>query len=159
MKKVIMSVILLILLTTISIVTGNQQKDIYFDTKGNTGHLIYMEQYYSLNNSNNSLTLEDERIYFDGVINNSKITFMIIRPLDKNRNPYSESMIKAIATLDGKTILYTWYNYANPNNATTKITNEVKGHNQDTIIGLVIIIVAFLLAILSVRKIIKKRKK
>ncbi|MDD3474374.1 MAG: hypothetical protein PHP08_00540 [Candidatus Dojkabacteria bacterium] len=132
-----------------------QQKDIYLDTKGQTGRLIYTEQYYTVD-SNNNLTLDQGRIYFDGVINNSKITFTIIRPLDSNGNRYPESKVLAIATLDGRTILYTWYA---EDKSSTSIQRDISTI-QMVGLGTVIIIIAFVIFLLikTVKRIMRKQE-
>lgn len=166
MKKVLMIAIIMLLISAISMAKGSasQEKDIYLDTGGKLGYLIYMEQYYTLDNNN--LTIEQSRIYFDGVINNSRITFMIIRPLDKQGNQYPENRIRALATLDNVTILNTWYSSGKDVKSkignSSEVTNNLNNHNQEVgnapLVGLTTIIIILLLLIYLIRIVIKKLK-
>ncbi len=87
------------------------------DTGGNTGNLVYRELYYK-DNGSGYLTFDTGRIYFNGTINSSKIKINILRPLDRSGKPYPDSRIKAVATLDNKTIINTWYKTNKPKNST-----------------------------------------
>lgn len=151
-RSAILIMILLSLLTT-SIVVGSQEKDIYLNTGGKIGHLIYIEQYYSTSD-NNTINLEQERTYFDGAINTSKVKFMVIRPLDKQGNQYPENKIRTIATLDSVTILNTWYT---TDNITT--TEKTQATGTMRLIGLATIIAVLLMCICLIKLVLKKRKK
>lgn len=157
MKKRTLTIVMLlsILATLASNASASQEKDIYLDTRGQIGHLIYEEYYYSVNN--NTLIIDKALTYFNGTINNSRITFMITRPLDKQGNQYSDDRIRAIATIDNVTILNTWYSIQNK----TENLNEVK-NNKDLgnapLIGLASIIGVLMLIILLTRILIKNLK-
>jgi hypothetical protein len=94
--------------TTNTTAPAGQKAIVVLDMNNKTGNLVYKEEYYSLNNSG-GLQFDKARIFFRGNVNLSRLKMQIIRPLDGNGNYYNESMIKAIATLDNKTILNAWY--------------------------------------------------
>lgn len=112
MKKYIALIMILLLsiptLSQDSIHEDKQSKTILLDTNGNIGHLIYEEQYFSKNETG-YLIIEQDRIYYNGDINQSKVRLSILRPLMKDGNPYPENQIKAIAFINNETILNTWY--------------------------------------------------
>ena len=87
------------------------------DTGGNTGHLVYRELYYK-NDGSGNLTFDTGRIYFNGTINSSRIKIQILRPLDSSGKPYPDSRIRAVATLDNKTIINGWYKTNKQENST-----------------------------------------
>ncbi len=156
MNKIILNIIaLLMLLPTIStsLAIQPQEKDIYLDTGGKLGHLIYMEQYYIKDNTNN-LTLDESRIYFDGMINNSKITFLIIRPLDKQGNRYSEDQVRALATLNNNTILNTWYT-----SDIISIETETSNNGTERLIGIITIVLSLMIGIFLIRFALRNKKK
>lgn len=116
MKKFIILLAAVLILSTNAAASENNSKKvpvtITIDTGGNTGHLVYKELYYKKDGSGN-LTFDTGRIYFNRSINSSKIKIEILRPLDGSGKPYPESYIKAVATLDNKTILNNWYKAKN----------------------------------------------
>ncbi len=152
-KIMIYTSIILMFLPMVSLAIQSQEKDIYLDTGGATGRLIYTEQYYS-KNITNSLILEESRTYFDGTINNSKITFLIIRPLDKQGNRYEENQIRALATLDNKTILNTWYT-----SKSKVLSSQTSDNKTDRFIGILVIITVFLVFLFLLRLTMKKMRK
>ena len=51
-RLILIAAVLLLLIPAVSMAIGSasQEKDIYLDTGGKLGHLIYTEQYYSADN-------------------------------------------------------------------------------------------------------------
>lgn len=121
MKKVfILFAVLLILLANAAAQENNSKTipvTITVDTGGNTGHLVYTELYYK-NDGSGNLTVDTGREYFNRTINSSRIKIPILRPLDSSGKPYPDSRIKAVATLDNKTIINTWYKTNKQKNST-----------------------------------------
>lgn len=113
------------------------------DTGGNTGHLVYKELYYKDDGSGN-LTFDTGRTYFNGTINSSKIKIQILRPLDISGKPYPDSRIRAVATLDNKTIINGWYKTNKQKNSTDNgdpaETKKTPGFEAMAALGLISLI-------------------
>ncbi len=76
------------------------------------GHLIYMEEYYSKNDSDpNKVKLVNKVIYYNGTMTNNTLTLKIKRPLNSNGERYK--YIKAVAYIDNKKELNSWFKYKN----------------------------------------------
>lgn len=131
----------------------NQQTAIYFDTKNRTGHFVYKEEYY-IKDDSGGLKLDKTRKYFDKDINISRIKLMIKRPLDASGMPYDGSLIKAIATLDNKTIMNDWYRDTPKNSNSTKPAS-----NKNLGLGVSVIGILSLFVGVVVLLYLRKRKK
>lgn len=98
--------------------------NISLDTDNRTGHLVYTELYYSVNSSGN-LTYDTGRKYFEDNITSPRIRMQILRPLDKSGKPYPDNRIRAVATIDNKTILNKFYKINKPaNTSSSKAAND-----------------------------------
>ena len=130
MKKIFILFAAILILSANAAAQENNSKTtppitITVDTGGNTGHLIYTELYYK-NDGSGKLTVDTGREYFNRTINSSRIKMNILRPLDSSGKPYPDSQIKAVATLDNKTIINTWYKTNKQNNSTNDPIDEKK---------------------------------
>lgn len=69
------------------------------------GHLIYLEEYYSRNGS--KLKLDSRIVYYNNTMTNNTLTLKVKRPLNKNGDQYE--FVKAIAYIDNKKELNSWF--------------------------------------------------
>uniref|UniRef100_A0A6M3M8R9 Uncharacterized protein n=1 Tax=viral metagenome TaxID=1070528 RepID=A0A6M3M8R9_9ZZZZ len=129
MKKIFILFAAILILSVNAAAQENNSKKISVtitvDTGGNTGHLVYKELYYK-NDGSGNLTFDTGRTYFNGTINSSKIKIHILRPLDSSGKPYPDSRIRAMATLDNKTIINGWYKTNKQKNSTDNDPAETK---------------------------------
>jgi len=129
MKKIFILFAAILILSVNAAAQENNSKKISVtitvDTGGNTGHLVYKELYYK-NDGSGNLTFDTGRTYFNGTINSSKIKIHILRPLDSSGKPYTDSRIRAMATLDNKTIINGWYKTNKQKNSTDNDPAETK---------------------------------
>lgn len=154
MKKIFILFAAILILSANAAAQENNSKTttpitITVDTGGNTGNLVYRELYYK-DNGSGYLTFDTGRIYFNGTINSSKIKINILRPLDRSGKPYPDSRIKAVATLDNKTIINTWYKTNKQKNSTNDPADEKKTPGFDAGIS-VIALLAILIGIKSMK--------
>lgn len=121
MKKIFILFVAILILSANAAAQENNSKTIpvtiTVDTGGNTGHLVYRELYYK-NDGSGNLTFDTGRMYFNRTINSSRIKIPILRPLDRSGKPYPDTHIRAVATLDNKTILNSWYKTNKQKNST-----------------------------------------
>lgn len=83
------------------------------------GHLIYLEEYYSRNDSDpDKINLDNKIIYYNDTMTNNTLTLKIKRPLDKNGDQYK--YVKAVAYIDNKRELNSWFKYGNKNDKNEK---------------------------------------
>ncbi len=163
MKKYIIFLLILSLFTALAAAqennstnnSNNQQTTIFFDTKNRTGHLVYKEEYY-IRDESGGPKLDKTRKHFDGDINISRIKLKIKRPLDASGVPYDGSLIKAIATLDNKTIMNDWYRDAPKSSNSTKPASNKNLGLGVSVIGILSLFVG-VVVLLYLRK--RKKKK
>lgn len=92
-------------------------------TADETGHLTYVERYYSKNDTG-KLIAKDARMYFNGTTENNTIWLRIKRPLSESGEPYT--LIRAVVYINGQKDLDTWLKYIDSKNA-----SAIKGVNAE----------------------------
>lgn len=88
------------------------------------GHLIYIEEYYSRNGSDDKLRLDSRIIYYNDTMKNNTMTLKVKRPLDKNGEQYE--FVKAVAYIDNKRELNSWFKRNNKSTANKSTAEEDK---------------------------------
>lgn len=84
------------------------------------GNLVYLEEYYKIDQDGNPEIVTTGR-YYEGIIKNGYLSFEIVRP--KKGNEFS--LIKGVVVLDRERIFETWIN----SSATYKSYNMTKNKN------------------------------
>lgn len=92
-------------------------------TTDKTGHLTYVERYYSKNETG-KLNIKDARMYFNATIKNNTVLLRIKRPLSESGEPYA--FVRSIVYIDDKKGLDSWLKYID-----TKNTSVDKDTNKD----------------------------
>lgn len=106
------------------------------------GHLIYMEEYYSRNGSD-KLKLDTRIVYYNDTMANNTLTLKVKRPLNKNGEQYE--FVKAVAYIDNKRELNSWFKRNN-----TNVGENKKSPGFEIIVPII--------SILSIVYILRKRK-
>jgi hypothetical protein len=88
-----------------------------------TGHLTYLEKYYSKNETG-GLKLDGARMYYNNTIENNTLTLRIKRPLNSSGDPYI--MVKAMMYINNNKIFDSWFIYVD----TTKKPDIVGTQNE-----------------------------
>jgi len=84
---------------------------IYIDSS-KTGHLNYLEKYYS-QNATGGVNLDSAIMYYNETMPNNTFTLKIKRPLDNDGNQYR--LIKALIYIDNKKEFDTWFKFGDKN--------------------------------------------
>ena len=169
-KCILLLTTIVLMLSTIGIAQENQtkivaiSKDIGIDNSSGKyivlvniatnkiGHLIYMEEYYSVNgsiNGSDKLKFDGRIIYYNETLKNNTLILKIKRPLDKNGEQYR--YVKAVAYIDNEMDLNSWFKYVN------KSTLNASTENKKSPGFEAIPIISILSVVYILRKTIKKK--
>lgn len=81
--------------------TFDKQIAIVNVTTNNPGHIVYLEEYFTLNDSGQPTFYKRQKLYEDNMQGNS-LLLKVTRSLDEKKNPY---LVNAVIILDNKTFV------------------------------------------------------
>lgn len=92
-------------------------------TTNKIGRMIYVEEYFSKNETG-QLKLDSRRMYYNDTMKDNTLVLQIKRPMDKDGKSYA--YINAMVFLNGKRVLYTSFKRLKPKNVKTTGSNDSK---------------------------------